>query len=162
VRDESNEDDIFAMMAGALAEFAFRPAAPWYEALSVLFGIGAALTLDEYALWLHLGDVYWSQEGRASVDVVVYAATIGAVLLVAANPFARKGKSFTSVCGVLVPLLAVIGAIRLAKPGSPWARWFYSADGSKLARARQRESDRSTGKLARWRDSLVGLGPGAR
>jgi hypothetical protein len=39
--------------------------------LSILYGVGAALTLDEFALWLHLRDVYWSPEGRASIDVVV-------------------------------------------------------------------------------------------
>jgi hypothetical protein len=39
--------------------------------LSVLYGVGAALTLDEYALWLNLRDVYWSPEGRASIDAVV-------------------------------------------------------------------------------------------
>jgi hypothetical protein len=43
---------------------------------AVLFGIGAALTLDEFALWLHLADDYWNKEGRASVDAVVIAATI--------------------------------------------------------------------------------------
>lgn len=44
--------------------------------LAVLFGIGAALTLDEFALWLRLKDVYWTQEGRASVDAVVIMASI--------------------------------------------------------------------------------------
>ena len=39
--------------------------------LSILYGVGAALTLDEFALWLNLRDVYWSPEGRASIDVVV-------------------------------------------------------------------------------------------
>jgi hypothetical protein len=43
--------------------------------LAVLFGIGAALTLDEFALWLRLKDVYWTREGRSSIDAVVIAAT---------------------------------------------------------------------------------------
>ena len=38
---------------------------------SVLYGLGAALTLDEFALWLRLRDVYWTREGRESVDAVV-------------------------------------------------------------------------------------------
>lgn len=46
------------------------------EPLAVLFGIGAALTLDEFALWLHLEDVYWAREGRESVDAVIIAATV--------------------------------------------------------------------------------------
>jgi hypothetical protein len=47
--------------------------------LAVLFGIGAALTLDEFALWLRLKDVYWTREGRASIDAVVIAASIAAM-----------------------------------------------------------------------------------
>jgi hypothetical protein len=39
--------------------------------LSILYGVGAALTLDEFALWLNLRDVYWSREGRSSIDAVV-------------------------------------------------------------------------------------------
>jgi hypothetical protein len=39
------------------------------RATAILFGLGAALTLDEFALWLHLEDVYWEREGRASIDV---------------------------------------------------------------------------------------------
>ena len=38
---------------------------------AVLFGMGAALTLDEFALWLNLEDVYWEREGRASIDAVM-------------------------------------------------------------------------------------------
>ena len=38
--------------------------------MATLYGVGAALTLDEFALWLHLQDVYWEREGRASVDAV--------------------------------------------------------------------------------------------
>lgn len=39
--------------------------------LAVLFGVGAALTLDEFALWLNLANVYWSPEGRESIDAVL-------------------------------------------------------------------------------------------
>jgi hypothetical protein len=55
--------------------------------LSILYGVGAALTLDEFALWLNLKDVYWSPQGRASIDVVILfgallaAGTWGAPLL---------------------------------------------------------------------------------
>ena len=50
------------------------------QVLAVLFGIGAALVLDEFALWLRLADVYWEPEGRESIDAVVIAggvATLG-------------------------------------------------------------------------------------
>jgi hypothetical protein len=39
---------------------------------AVLFGLGAALTLDEYALWLNLRDVYWAREGRASIEAAMF------------------------------------------------------------------------------------------
>jgi hypothetical protein len=56
--------------------------------MSVLYGSGAALTLDEFALWLNLEDVYWSPEGRGSVDAVIL---FGAVLLagIGGMPFFR-------------------------------------------------------------------------
>lgn len=46
---------------------------------AIFYGLGAALTLDEFALWLRLEDVYWSREGRESVDAVVL---FGALLLI--------------------------------------------------------------------------------
>jgi hypothetical protein len=39
--------------------------------MSILYGVGAALTLDEFALWLNLKDVYWSPEGRSSIDAII-------------------------------------------------------------------------------------------
>ncbi|MGA7754850.1 MAG: hypothetical protein WCB05_18615 [Candidatus Sulfotelmatobacter sp.] len=39
--------------------------------MSILYGVGAALTLDEFALWLNLKDVYWSREGRSSFDAII-------------------------------------------------------------------------------------------
>ncbi len=38
---------------------------------ALLYGVGSALALDEFALWLNLKDVYWAREGRESVDAVV-------------------------------------------------------------------------------------------
>jgi hypothetical protein len=56
--------------------------------MSALFGVGAAFTLDEFALWLHLEDVYWEHEGRASVDaVLMFGALVSAGLW--AWPFLR-------------------------------------------------------------------------
>ena len=48
--------------------------------LSFLYGAGAALTLDEFALWLNLEDVYWARQGRESIDAVVF---FGSLLLIA-------------------------------------------------------------------------------
>ena len=49
--------------------------------MSILYGVGAALTLDEFALWLNLKDVYWSPEGRSSIDAIIL---FGALLSVGA------------------------------------------------------------------------------
>ena len=43
---------------------ALQPTARGSRSLAAGFGIGAGLTLDEFALWLHLEDVYWAEEGR--------------------------------------------------------------------------------------------------
>jgi hypothetical protein len=44
---------------------------PWFELVAIGFGIGMGLTLDEFALWLNLEDVYWEKQGRLSIDAVV-------------------------------------------------------------------------------------------
>lgn len=49
--------------------------------LAVCYGIGAALTLDEFALWLRLEDDYWSKEGRWSVDVGIISVVLLAIVL---------------------------------------------------------------------------------
>jgi hypothetical protein len=52
--------------------------------MSILYGVGAALTLDEFALWLNLEDVYWSPQGRSSIDAVIL---FGALLAASAWGF---------------------------------------------------------------------------
>jgi len=53
------------------------PAAGWFPRLvAVAYGVGAALTLDEFALWLNLADVYWEKLGRESIDAVVIFAAL--------------------------------------------------------------------------------------
>src|ERR1700728_2457242 len=42
--------------------------------MSILYGVGAALTLDEFALWLNLKDVYWDREGRESFEAMALFA----------------------------------------------------------------------------------------
>ncbi|AIJ20675.1 phosphoethanolamine transferase CptA [Amycolatopsis methanolica] len=152
---------IFLMLLSGAGEFVYRPGSPWVEVLAVVFGAGAALTLDEFALWLHLDDVYWAREGRKSVDAVLVAAAIGAFLVLGARPFDDtadegrmafavtvlahlvlagiaifKGKIASGLIGIVVPFVAVVAAVRLARPGSPWARARY--DAARLARAETR------------------------
>jgi len=140
---------------------ALQPDSPWFEVVAAAFGIGAGLTLDEYALWLHLDDVYWAEEGRRSVDAVVVAALIGGLVLMGFLPFATdsgvptivasvlaalalatiavlKGKLFMGVATMLVPFVGLVAALRLAKPDSFWARRRYPEGSPKLARARAR------------------------
>ena len=59
----------------------------WRQVAGVLFGIGAALVLDEFAMVLHMDDVYWSNEGRLSADAVTLTAVVlfSALLVIAPN-----------------------------------------------------------------------------
>ena len=68
---------ILLVLLTGLLQFRFSPGPPWVEVLATLFGVGAALALDEFALWLHLEDVYWSEEGRKSIDAVLVAVVVG-------------------------------------------------------------------------------------
>lgn len=67
--------------------------------MAVLYGVGAALTLDEFALWLHLEDVYWEKEGRRSIDAVMLFGGLvsmglwgGPFLRAVARQFARVAR----------------------------------------------------------------------
>lgn len=171
---------IFLLLGAGTAEFTYRPSEPWSDVLAVLFGAGAALTLDEFALWLRLDDVYWTKEGRSSVDAVLVAVVVGGLLFVGVNPFGDdaqdgvvgvaltlvvnlacalvailKGRPVLGVLGVFVPLLALVAALRLARPSSPWARRRYG--GPRMARALRRFPP---GHRSRW-DRLVDVFAGA-
>lgn len=65
----------------------WRPTAT-SRATAAMYGLGSALTLDEFALWLNLQDVYWAKQGRQSVDAV---AVFGALLSIGiwGGPFLR-------------------------------------------------------------------------
>jgi hypothetical protein len=57
-----------------------------FTAIAIIFGIGAALVLDEYALILHVSDVYWEEDGRTSVDAVFAAVAVGGLLVLGLHP----------------------------------------------------------------------------
>ena len=162
------------MLTGFLA-FSFQPDSPWLELLAVAFGIGCGLTLDEFALWLHLEDVYWSEEGRSSVDAVFVAVMIGWLMIVGIAPFdsgeqgsvlaivllvasnialallsVAKGKLLTAVLGAFVPFVGIVGATRLAKPQSRWAKRRYKPGSRKLRRATERNK-----RLEGFQDRLI-------
>ncbi|MFQ6395199.1 hypothetical protein ACLMAJ_17245 [Nocardia sp. KC 131] len=128
--------------------------------LAAAFGVGAALTLDEFALIFYLRDVYWEKQGRTSVDAVFVALAVTGLLLLGFHPlwlldindFRRdpsvemrifivafsavnlalaaiviaKGKIWTGLFGMFFLPLLFVGALRLSRPGAPWARWRYS------------------------------------
>jgi hypothetical protein len=64
---------------------------------ATLYGLGAALTLDEFALWLNLEDVYWAHEGRESIDAVMF---FGALLSIGL----WGGRFFRVVAGEILKL----------------------------------------------------------
>jgi hypothetical protein len=173
---------VFVLLSGFL-EIALRPGGLWRDLVAIVFGVGAAFTLDEFALWLYLRDVYWSQEGHRSVDATVMGVLLAGLILIGLSPFDvhdagraprlvafvvvaasvllavvtfAKGKLTLGVLAIFVPGVSLFGAARLAKPHSLWARRFYNP--AKAARATQRfESPDSW--LARWHerfDDLVG------
>ncbi|MFC1415617.1 hypothetical protein [Streptacidiphilus cavernicola] len=173
---------IFIMLASAPLEFVLAPHGAARNALAGVFSAGAALTLDEFALWLHLTDVYWEQEGRQSVDAVVGVAGLGTVGLVAANPLSRqqgegiwffvgvlllhaatslvaalKGRYWFALAGILVPFASLVVALRLARPGSWWFRRFYPA-GQRKEQAASRRAARP-GLTGRAEGAIGGFPP---
>src|SRR6476469_868532 len=77
---------ILLILLSGLLEFRYDPGSPWTEVLAALFGVGAALALDEFALWFHLDDVYWGEDGRKSIDAILIGGALGLVLLMEASP----------------------------------------------------------------------------
>jgi len=156
---------IIVLMISGWVAIAVDPGSPGREIAAIAFGIGTGLTLDEFALWLELKDVYWEEQGRKSIDAVIVAgilagfgvlgltiwidaaeavdsavhAVVGffglAGLLLAGVNFAKE-KFGMGVVGLFIPVVSLIGAFRLGRAGSPWARLFYGD--AKKARAAER------------------------
>ncbi|MFD8823925.1 hypothetical protein ACFV1C_16385 [Streptomyces sp. NPDC059605] len=158
---------------------------------AVVFGVGAGLVLDEFALILYLDDVYWTEEGRKSVEAVVLTAALVLLVLAGFSPLGVnelssdeqqdrlgviltlvvnfcfvlialfKGKVRLAVVGTLVPFVALVGALRLARPTSMWARRFYRNRHRARARALLRayhHDVRWAGPRRRFQD-LIGGAP---
>jgi hypothetical protein len=171
---------VLMMLAGFLG-FAADPTGPETEILAALFGIGLGLTLDEFALWIHLRDVYWAEEGRCSLDAVIVATVIGGLLVRGAASFdiprdassvdtlilavvtdvllatlaILEGRRLLGLIGIFIRAGSFVSAVRLASPWSPWAQRFYDSDGRKLARSRAR-FERIEARRRRIPDAIVG------
>jgi ABC-type multidrug transport system fused ATPase/permease subunit len=78
---------VLVMISGVtMVTLAVDGGVPEFTAAAIGFGIGAALVLDEFALILHLQDVYWSEDGRTSVDAVFAAVAVAGLLIMGLNP----------------------------------------------------------------------------
>ncbi len=176
---------VMLMLITGAATFAISSVHPWRDILAAAFGIGAGLVLDEFALLLRLKDVYWTKEGRTSIDAVIVAVLLIVLLLVRAVPFgasdprpgefsarwvvvaivsvnacltlvtALKGKPWLAFFSTFATVVGVVGAIRLATPESPWARRRYSAEKCEEAALRTAPWKRRKGHLI----SLIGGKP---
>lgn len=174
---------IVTMFLTGLVAVVTTPGDGWPSAvLALLFGIGVGLAFDEFALWVHLDDVYWSEQGRKSIDAVAVVLVIAAsarviidftligkdfdqggddvrwlwlLVAVVVGPALiclLKGKWITAALGFLYPPLVWIGCLRLAKERSWWSRHLYGA--RRRARAQVRH-DGHERRMDRLRD-LVG------
>ena len=78
---------VLVMLSGLmLVTLSVNGREPEFTLAATLFGIGAALVLDEYALILHLSDVYWEEDGRTSVDAVFAAVAVAGLLIMGLHP----------------------------------------------------------------------------
>jgi hypothetical protein len=177
---------VVACLAAGTAIIAFHPGDDSMLLLSALFGVGAALTLDEFALILHLDDVYWSDEGRCSIEAILIGFSFGLLCLLATAPLdadpardvphwilggligfnlvfaviaAAKGKPRLSTIGILLPGVALWGAIRLAQSSSLWARTFYRADRLERSLARAALQQRRYSRLKHRLYDTIGGAP---
>jgi hypothetical protein len=175
------------MIAGAVG-FTALGESPWEEICAFAFGIGMGLTIDEFALWVYLEDVYWAEEGRSSIDATVIAASAMMLILVGFTPFSFEtgsleqtlgsllGAAFVialvAICflkrrvmhgtvGFFVFPIAIYGASRIGKPDSPWARHRYGERRpAKQAKAERRfRPDRHTERFKNAFRDIVGGKP---
>jgi hypothetical protein len=166
---------ISLMIVTGFLGYAMEPSSPWYQFTAFLFGVGCGLTLDEFALWVHLDDVYWTKEGRISLDAVVLVVAFMGLVVIGVRPFGLedessipvvvfaiaqalvlsvisffKGRIGHGVLAIFIPFFGLWATCRLAQPKSPWAHHFY--DEKKIARAEERFPP--DGRAVRWRNSF--------
>lgn len=175
---------IVLMTGTGLVLLAATPDGAALDAGAAVFGIGVGLAFDEFALWVHMRDVYWTAEGRQSVDAVFcvllvtgmllggvkfvvgavgsgswWSSIVGLVVTAGLSVLcALKGKLITALVGMVFAPVAVVGAVRLGKPASWWARRRYDRRPGRRARAEQRFGDAYQRRWNRVRD-LVGGAP---
>ncbi len=179
---------VVLVLASGMLQTALRLSDTGREILAAVFGVGSAFLLDEFALTFHLKDVYWTEEGRRSIDASIMWLLLGALLLVGIMPFGihdqtviprtigfaviavsivlsvitcLKGKLTLGLVSIFLPPVGVMTAVRLARPGSIWAQLFYPEGSAKLAGARARFHPHEGSQLERLRIRVVDLVAGA-
>ena len=141
------------MCSVGIALIALSPQGTALNVCAALFGVGVSLAFDEFALWLHLDDVYWSPAGRQSVDAIFCLLIIVGILVGGVDFLTGAVGSadwWTSV------VAAIIGAIRLAKPESWWARRRYRPGSKKALKSARRFDADYQRRWNRLRDLVAG------
>ena len=155
---------IILLIIGALMSLR-SPSSPWFEIAAILVGVGMSLILDEFGLILHLEDVYWSDEGRISVEMIGLTTACLGLFMLGFSPLGvddltvgdisvritllsglvvhgflvliclLKGKYRAALISLFIPVVAWVSAFRLARPRSRWAS-------APLSREEARKGDR--------------------
>jgi len=120
---------ILVMISGvSMVTLAVDGGVPEFTVAATFFGVGAALVLDEFALILHLEDVYWSEDGRTSVDAVFAAVAVAGLLILGFNPLSffdigiwRNDHSLAARATVIaLALLTLMLAVVVLLKGKVW------------------------------------------
>jgi lysyl-tRNA synthetase, class II len=120
---------VVVMVSSGVALIAWQPEGLGMQLLAMLFGAGVGLTLDEFALILRLQDVYWTTEGRMSVDAVIIAVSVGLLLVLGQAPLGNaftvqgSGVAVDVVIALLIAIDVVLAVICLLK-GKLWTGFF--------------------------------------
>jgi hypothetical protein len=91
---------ILLLLSMGYIGLSFDLGSPWFELVATGFGIGMGLTLDEFALWLNLQDVYWTEKGRQSIDAVVVTTCLLVIALLGLQFWIDVHEGFIVLLGV--------------------------------------------------------------
>jgi hypothetical protein len=94
---------ILLVLSMGYVGIAVAPHSPWREFVAIAFGIGMGLTLDEFALWLNLRDVYWSAKGRQSIDAVIVTVVLLTIALLGLQFWIRVYEAVLTLLGYEEP-----------------------------------------------------------
>ncbi len=175
---------IILLSFGALMSLR-SPSSPWFEIAAITVGVGMSLILDEFGLILHLEDVYWSDEGRISVEMIGLTAACLGLFMLGFSPLGvddltvgdisgritllsglvvhgflvliclLKGKYRAALISLFIPVVAWVSAFRLGRPHSWWGRRRYRGKKLDRATARARKFDQRWDPRWRWLSDTI-------